>query len=291
MNHDESNPLPPTLLLPFNTAFLGGEYQPLKPGAAVPAAAPYWLLLRGASLVVRETGGEHRLPEGEPPPWCPPAADPLCVGIWRGRPLYARSLDKTVAIPEPYHIISFQGPDATLDEHLSTLAGIANQIITWELRSRYCGRCGALMERIPLTWGKCCPACRSEYFPHIHPCIIVLVKRGKEFLLARNAQWPAGRFSLVAGFLDVGESLEECVKREVMEETGVTVKNIRYLGSQNWPFPGQQMIGFLAEHAEGEPRPDGVEVVEARWFTAETMPPYPSNIRSISRWIMKNHCV
>jgi NAD+ diphosphatase len=119
----------------------------------------------------------------------------------------------------------------------------------------------------------------------------VLVKRADEFLLVHNAQWPTGRFSLVAGFLDFGESLEECVKREVLEETGITVKNIRYVGSQNWPFPGQQMIGFIADHAEGEPRPDGVEVVEARWFTVETMPRYPGGIRTIARWIMKNYCV
>ncbi len=257
----------------------------------VPETSPYWLMIRNSSLVVREIDGEYRLPEGDLPPWCPASSDSLCIGIWSDRPLLTLPLAKTLEIAEPYQIVSFQGPDATLDERISTLAGIANQIIDWERKSQYCGRCGSIMNRIPLTWGKCCPACRTEYFPHIHPCIIVLVKRGEEFLLVRKTEWSPGRFSLVAGFLDIGESLEECVKREVLEETGVTVKNIRYVGSQNWPFPSQQMMGFIADHAGGELRPDGVEVVEARWFTIETMPRYPNSIRSISRWIMKNYCV
>ena len=291
MNNYTPDSLSTALVLPFNSTFLGSEYQPLKPGMIAPETSPFWLMIRNSSLVVREIDGEYRLPEGELPPWCPASSDSICIGIWRDRPLLTLPLPKTLEIAEPYQTVSFQGPDATLDERLSTLAGMGNQIINWERKSRYCGCCGAIMNRIPLTWGKCCPACHTEYFPHIHPCIIVLVKRGEEFLLVRKAEWSPGRFSLVAGFLDIGESLEECVKREVLEETGVKIKNIRYVGSQNWPFPSQQMMGFIADHAGGELRPDGVEVVEARWFTIETMPRYPNSIRSISRWIMKNHCV
>jgi len=291
MNSDVPNLPSSTCVLPFNSAFLGSEYQPLKPGMTAPAASPFWLMIQGASLILRKSDGEFQLPEGEPPSWCAETSEALCIGTWRGRPLFTMPVAKAVEIPPPYLAVPFQGPDAPLDERLSTLAGIAHQILTWEKRSRHCGCCGAVMERIPLTWGKRCSACRAEYFPHIHPCIIVLVKRGKESLLVHNANWPAGRFSLVAGFVDIGESLEACVEREVLEETGVTVKNIRYVGSQNWPFPAQQMIGFIADYAGGEPRPDGVEVLEARWFTVETMPPYPSSIRTIARWIMKKYCV
>lgn len=291
MKNDPSNPQSTDLVLPFNSSFLGSGYQSLKPGMAVPDKPPYWLLIRNASLVVCELDGEFQLPEGELPSWCPMPSNPICIGIWRERPLFALTLAKTIEIAHPYQTISFQGPDATLEEHLSTLAGIANQIIEWERKSRHCGSCGTMMDRIPMTWGKHCPSCHTEYFPHIHPCIIVLVKRGKEFLLVRKAEWSPGRFSLVAGFLDIGESLEECVKREVLEEAGITVRNIRYVGSQSWPFPAQQMIGFVADYAGGKLMPDGEELVEARWFTAETMPHYPSGIRSISRWIIKNYCI
>ena len=292
MTNHTSDPRSTALVLPFNVTFLGSEYRPLKPGMMRPCTRPYWLLMKNSLLVVHEADGTFQLPEGDLPPWCPASSSPpLCVGIWRDRPLFAAPLDKTVEIPEPYRTVSFQGPDATLDEHLSTLAGTANQVMEWERKSVYCGCCGTMMDRIPLTWGKVCPSCHAEYFPNIHPCIIVLVKRGEEFLLVRKAEWAPGRFSLIAGFLEIGESLEECVQREVLEETGVTVKNIRYVGSQNWPFPGQEMIGFIAEHAEGEPRPDGIEIVEARWFTVDTMPCYPGNVRSISRWIMKNYCI
>jgi NAD+ diphosphatase len=117
--------------------------------------------------------------------------------------------------------------------------------------------------------------------------VIVLIRDRNRFLLVRNAAWPEGRFSLVAGFLDLGESLEECVRREIREESGVEVRNIRYVGSQAWPFPSQLMVGFTADYAGGEPRADGIEVAETAWFTSETLPFTSGNIRSISRWIMQ----
>jgi NAD+ diphosphatase len=119
--------------------------------------------------------------------------------------------------------------------------------------------------------------------------VIVLIRKGERFLLVRNAAWPEGRFSLVAGFLDFGESLEECVRREVREEAGVEISNVRYVGSQAWPFPSQLMVGFTADHAGGEPQADGVEVAETAWFTSETLPYSTGNIRSISRWIMQHY--
>ena len=291
MNDNVTDSLSPSFVLPFNSTLLGSEFQPLKPGMKGPDTSPYWLMIGNSSLVVCDVDGELQLPGGEAPQWCPATSGSLCIGIWRGHPLLTLTFAEHVEIAEPYQRVSFQGPDATLDEKLSTLAGFGNQVINWERRSRHCGCCGAIMDRIPFTWGKSCPACRTEVFPHIHPCIIVLVRRGKEFLLVRKVGSSPGRFGLVAGFLDMGESLEECVKREVLEETGMTVKNIRYVGSQSWPFPSQQMMGFIADYAGGEPRPDGVEVAETRWFTAETMPRYTGSMRSISRWIMKNCCV
>jgi NAD+ diphosphatase len=193
------------------------------------------------------------------------------------------------ALPLHYEALPFQGPDSRLDDMLATIAGRAAQIMHWERRSRYCSHCGGALARIPGGWGKRCPACGDEHFPHIHPCIIVLVRRGRELLLIRNAAWSAGRFSLVAGFLDFGESLEECVQREVREETGVEVANIRYVGSQCWPFPSQQMLGFLADYVSGDITPDGSEVVEANWFHEDALPLSPGGKRSISRWIIDTY--
>ena len=149
MNDYTSDPLSPAFVLPFNSAILGSEYRPLKPGMMTPVMSPYWLLIQDTSLVVCEIDGKLQLPEGDPPPWCPASSDALCIGIWRDRPLFTLPLAKTVEIATPYQTIPFNGPDATLDERLSTLAGIANQIIKWEQKSRYCGCCELFAYLLP----------------------------------------------------------------------------------------------------------------------------------------------
>jgi NAD+ diphosphatase len=275
--------------LPFNAAVLEGGFTPIRPGEADPEGAGAWLLLKKNSLLVRADDGRQHLPEGELPRWAAVSGDTLVIGLWHGQPLRAQELDPGFEPPSGYLLLPFQGVDATLDLQLSSLAGLGGQILHWQRFSRFCSGCAAELEQIPGTWGRRCPGCRAEHFPHIHPCVIVLIRQGQRFLLVRNAAWPAGRFSLVAGFLDPGESLEECVRREVREEAGVEISNIRYVGSQAWPFPSQLMVGFTADHAAGEPRPDGVEVAETAWFTAETLPVGAGNIRSISRWIMKQY--
>jgi NAD+ diphosphatase len=281
--------MPDTSELPFNNAILGGDFQLGKLGSERPEAKGYWLPLQGRSLIVQSAGGRQRLLAGELPFWASGAGEPSFVGSWKGQPLWALEVAKGIEIPESCTVEPFHGVEATLDERLSTLAGLAHQMLHWERQSRFCSCCATALQPIAGTWGKRCPGCSSEHYPHIHPCIIVLVRRGDEFLLVRNALWPPERFSLVAGFLDLGESLEECVQREVREEAGIEVDNIRYVGSQNWPFPSQQMIGFLADYASGEVRPDGIEVVDARWFTNETLPHYPGSTRSISRWILNHY--
>ncbi|GAC1468328.1 MAG: NAD(+) diphosphatase [Desulfuromonadaceae bacterium] len=218
-----------------------------------------------------------------------PETEPLRIGLWQGKPLRAVRIAPGAILPVEYEALPFQGPDARLDNTLATIAGRAAQILNWERRSRFCSHCGGELVRIPAGWGKRCPSCGDEHFPHIHPCIIVLVKCGAELLLIRNSAWNTGRFSLVAGFVDFGESLEECVQREVREEAGIEVTNIRYVGSQCWPFPSQQMIGFLADYAHGEVRPDGVEVVEAAWFPEDALPMSPGGKRSIARWIIDTY--
>jgi len=133
--------------------------------------------------------------------------------------------------------------------------------------------------------GKKCVACSYSHYPHIHPCAIVLVERPGEVLLVRKPAWPEGRYSLVAGFLEFGECLEETVTREVAEETGVTVEGIEYVGSQCWPFPSQLMAGFRARYKDGKVRPDLDELEDARWFPLSALPVLPPR-RSISRFLI-----
>jgi NAD+ diphosphatase len=275
--------------LPFNTSMINGLFTPLSPEEEPDHNPGFWAVLQGYSLLVPVGPHQELLPEGALPAGIVPETEPLKIGLWQGKPLRALRIDPGDTLPLEYEALPFQGPDVRLDNTLATIAGRAAQILHWERRSRFCSHCGDELVRIPDGWGKRCPSCGDEHFPHIHPCIIVLVRHGTELLLIRNAAWNPGRFSLVAGFLDFGESLEECVQREVREEAGIEVTNIRYVGSQCWPFPSQQMIGFLADYAGGDVRPDGVEVVEADWFHEDALPLSPGGKRSISRWIMDTY--
>jgi len=275
--------------LPFNTTMIQNLFTPLPPEQDPDKTPGFLAVLQGYSLLVLAGVQQALLPDGSLPASIVPETEPLKIGLWQGKPLRVMRIALDTTLPVEYEALPFQGPDIRLDNTLATIAGRAAQILHWERRSRFCSHCGGLLTRIPASWGKRCPSCGEDHFPHIHPCIIVLVRHGAELLLIRNAAWNTGRFSLVAGFVDFGESLEECVQREVREEAGIEVTNIRYVGSQCWPFPSQQMIGFLADYAGGEVRPDGVEVVEAGWFSAEALPLSPGGKRSISRWIMDTY--
>jgi NAD+ diphosphatase len=165
------------------------------------------------------------------------------------------------------------------------LAGRAQQVIDWERDHRFCGRCGAEMENHPVDRAKQCPECELINYPRLSPSIIVLVRRGDEMLLARNARWPQGMYSTLAGFVEPGESIEQTVHREVLEEVGIRVKNLRYLGSQSWPFPNSLMLGFHAEYAGGEIVCQEGEIADARWFRYDELPGVPPGT-AISRWLI-----
>ncbi len=155
------------------------------------------------------------------------------------------------------------------------LAGRALQILNWERNNRFCGRCGERMMPRQDERAMRCPACGFLQYPRLSPAVIVSVLRGDTLLLVHNNRFPSGRYSLLAGFVEAGETFEDCVSREIEEEVGIRVKNIRYLSSQPWPFPDSLMVGFTAEWAAGELQPDGVEIGDARWFTREAMPEIP----------------
>lgn len=277
-----------TVGLTFNNTITKDYFEPLSPENVTSDGECYWVVLTGNSLVM-PVSEEQSLFYGIEPPVEIDKYMPLVIGLWLDKPLKVIRIDKDATLPDSLRVLPFQGANIELDDVYASIAGRAAQILHWERRSIFCSHCGGLMERIAGGWGKRCKFCGDEHFPHIHPCIIVLVRRGDNLLLIRNTAWDKGRFSLVAGFLDFGESLEECVCREVYEETGIEIKNINYVGSQCWPFPSQLMVGFIAEYAGGDARPDGIEVAEAEWFHVNSLPGSPGGRRSIARWIMNTY--
>lgn len=161
---------------------------------------------------------------------------------------------------------------------------LANRLyaeMDWRANSRYCGRCGAPMEDMDDT-GRKCSVCSNTSYPVICPAIIVAVEREGKLLLGHNRAFPKGRYSILAGFVELGESLEETVKREIMEEVGVEIKDVEYFGSQSWPFPRSLMVGFRAKWAGGDINVDGDEIDHAEWFAPKDLPEIPGSV-SISR--------
>lgn len=278
---------PEAVNLPFNFSSVQADLQFSAPGAEPPTEAGTWVIIQGNHAILEESPGGPKLLQGELPDWLQPQQPALCIGTWCGKPLRAIRISSSLEIKAPLVAEAFNATTERMDIRTLTLSGLAKQILHWQHQSRHCSRCGAQTVPISGTWGKRCGSCSSEHFPHIHPCAIVLVKRGQELLLTRKAEWPAGRFSLVAGFLDFGESLEECAIREVREETGIEIGNIRYVGSQNWPFPAQLMAGFVADYVAGDICVDLEELEDARWFPVDALPDLPAN-RSIARWIIEN---
>jgi NAD+ diphosphatase len=282
---DVTTPL--TVHLPFNRDVLGATFVPAKRGGKPPAERGHWLLVQGQNLLVVGEGADGRLPSGD----CPlPLADPpFWLGTYRDGPCWVVPVPADSALPDGLAretLVPMRG--ARLPDELLSLGGMAMQALWWESTSGYCPRCGSPTERIENEWGKRCGQCRYEHYPHLHPATIVLVRDGDRVLLTRKAEWAVGRYALIAGFVDNGESLEGCVAREIKEEVGVDVKDIRYVGSQNWPFPSQVMIGFVATYAGGEVVIDREELEDARWFPCDALPALPSR-HSISRFIIDNY--
>lgn len=280
---------PSTVNLPFNHEVIREYFVPLLPGASQPEGAGYWVLLQGNALLVVEKSGSLSLPVGELPAALPLKGEPVCIGLWQGRPLQLCAVSRNTLLPAPFLAEPFNASGDRLDDATLSLGGIGMQILHWQKRSRCCSCCGEELVSQAGNWGKLCRSCRYEHFPAIHPCAIVLVRRGEEYLLARKKEWATGRYGLVAGFLDMGESLEECAAREVLEETGIRINNVRYIGSQCWPFPSQLMAGFVADYAGGEIRVDETELEDARWFHREDLPAGLPPRRSIARWIIDRY--
>ncbi|WP_122318246.1 NAD(+) diphosphatase [Pseudomonas cichorii] len=207
------------------------------------------------------------------------------IGHFDGEPVYVLVLEKAVEVEgcswQGLRQFMLQGDFAVYQK-----LGYAAQISTWAREHRFCGACGRPAVQIPGERAMYCEHDNLRFYPRISPSMIVLITRGDEILLARSPRFVPGVYSTLAGFAEPGESAEDCVRREVMEEVQVRIRNITYMGSQCWPFPHSMMLGFHAEYESGEIVPQADEIEDARWFHIDDLPPLPAS-RSIARYLIE----
>lgn len=196
----------------------------------------------------------------------------LTLGQWLARDCEVWDLKPEAATTQGFGVVVLRDLLKVAGEEVFSLACRAVQLLNWQDTHRFCGRCGQPNQAAEKEHTLACPSCNISNYPRISPCIIVVVTRGERCLLARNASWASGRFSALAGFLEAGESAEQALHREVFEEVGVEIDNIQYIGSQSWPYPGQLMLGFIAEAVTDEIKVDGIEIAEANWFRYDQLP-------------------
>ncbi|MBB3471858.1 NAD(+) diphosphatase [Sphingomonas sp. BK345] len=235
-------------------------------GLAAAAADP------AARLLVLESF-EPVVGEGGALAWAPLSAAPaeaelVLLGLDAGAPRFAAIVPGAGA-PPPFRSPSLFGLLDQLRTGESATFAAARSLLDWHARHRFCANCGSATGLFRAGWGRRCPGCSAEHFPRVDPVVIMLAEHDGRALVGRQPSWPAGRYSALAGFLEPGESIEEAVAREIAEESGVRVKDVRYVASQPWPFPSQLMIACVAQAIDDAITLDANELEDAMWVTRD----------------------
>jgi len=264
--------------LVYESLYLPPEKQPEQ--------ALWFIFRRGELLVTQGEEGSAALPPIPHPQHL--GLNPLrehYLGVFGETHCYAAEAEADSQDPAGWGWLGLRNLFDAMDEDLFALAGRAAQLLEWERTHQYCGACGTLTRAHTRERARECPSCSMLTYPRVTPAIMALVRDGQRLLLGRSRHFRRGSFSVLAGFVEPGETLEQCVTREVREEVGLDVKNVRYFASQPWPFPHQMMIAFFADYAGGELRIDPNELEAADWFEIGKLPPIPGKI-SLARQLI-----
>ncbi len=258
----------------------------------IPAVLPFsgqqepsrWFIFSGHKLLVRINDNKMDIPflDRGPEDLGVQPVRAHYLGTLNGESCYAAEVPETSNTPAGMQFQGLRSLFDSLDDAFYRVAVVAIQVVDWDRLHQFCGRCGEKTHYKEGVRAKECARCGSVSFPRLSPAVIVAVQKGNKLLLARASRFPVQFYSVLAGFVEPGETLEEAVMREVKEEVGIDISNVRYFGSQPWPFPDSLMIGFTAEYAGGEVSIDGTEIIAAGWFDADALPMLPGKI-SIAR--------
>lgn len=253
----------------------------------------YWFIFSSGRLLVDESSGRIDIPLA-------PSAEQLGVaplrtlylGTFEEIPCFAAEAPADAADPEGLAFRPLRPLYDVMEEDLFHLAGKAIQMIAWDGTHQFCGRCGTQTVLSQIERSRECPECGLVSYPRLAPAVITAILKDKQILLAHARHFQNNMYGLIAGFVEPGETLEDCVKREIMEEVGIKVNNIRYFSSQQWPFPHSLMVGFVADYESGEINVDGEEIAHAAWFDPDNLPNIPPKVsiaRKIIDWYVENY--
>ncbi|MDF1685080.1 MAG: NAD(+) diphosphatase [Legionellaceae bacterium] len=269
-------------------SFVSQTYQPTT--AVQPAL---WFIFHDEEMLIEKNKNKYTPPlwhEIHPSLLSDCATQKLYLGTYDNNACYAVNLRQKPAQLESNLFFEHirQSHELLNNDHLFSMVSRAKQLINWDKNTQFCGQCGKTNQLNQTEHSKTCTECTFMTFPHIAPAMLVLIWRDDELLLARTPQFKAGIYSILAGFVEPGETLEQTVAREVKEEAGIHIKNIEYVGSQPWPFPSNLMLGFTAEYDHGELYIADDELEDAQWFKLDQLPQLPKPM-SLSRIMIDQH--
>lgn len=235
----------------------------------------YWFIFFNDQLLLQRKGETYTIPYSINPPVT--VKNVLEVNLLEDMPACTASVDTPLEETAEYLPMGLRASYDYLDPVLHKIAGKAYELIYWDQHSRFCPSCGTKTV-MQTTISKQCPNCKYEIYPVVSPAILVLIRKGDAILLVHARNFRGSFYGLVAGFLETGETLEECVRREVMEETGLEINNITYFGNQPWPYPSNLMVGFIADYVSGTIRLQDEELSEGAFFTKDNLPELPRKL-------------
>jgi NAD+ diphosphatase len=267
------------------------RYSPSKP-ENIDKSSSYWFVFKINELLVEINDKEIKIPHRNN--WEELNISPIrtqYLGTLKDNPCYSAEVDYKTNSPDGMEFRDLKSLYDDLEEDIFLLAGKASQIVRWDRNHQFCGRCGTSTEKLNDEIAKICPECGFKSYTRLSPAVITAIIKDGKILMAKHG-YRGDMYGLIAGFVEPGETIEEAVRRETMEEVGLKVKNIKYFGSQPWPFPNSLMIAFTADYESGAIQVDGNEITSARWFTTDELPRIPSKMSiagELIEWFIKKY--
>jgi NAD+ diphosphatase len=250
-----------------------------------------WFVFKGDKMMVKKIDEKIEFPNAKDVNSLE-LRDTHCIGTLDNKNCFCSVVDEECDIKQDLEFEALRNISMHLEKELFSVCARAFSVILWDRNNKFCGKCGSSTENKIEERAKVCPRCGSIIYPRISPAVIMAIVKENEILLAHNKNFQGNMYSVLAGFVDAGEAFEQCVKREVYEEVGIKVKNIKYFNSQPWPFPDSLMVGFTAEYDSGVIEADGIEIEMAGWFSKDNLPTIPKKgtiARELIEWFIENH--